>query len=329
VSDPQTLCLALPVLGTSKINAKISLVPDAVIEVSHLKKTYGSLTAVEDISFDVHRGEIFGMVGPNGAGKTTTIECMEGMRKADGGAIRILGLDPATEERALRQRIGVQLQQSALHDRMKVWEAMDLFSDLYPKPVPWEPLLEQLGLAEKRDSYFSKLSGGQKQRLFIALALIGDPELVFLDELTTGLDPHARHAMWDLVRDVRARGKVVFLTTHFMEEAERLCDRVAIVDHGKVVALDTPAKLIASLGGSNRVVFSTDADVTALIRDCEGVRAVERIAERTIVGGDGDMLVVNVVTALVKAGVRFRDLRTEQPKLEDVFLALTGQEMRD
>jgi ABC-2 type transport system ATP-binding protein len=304
-------------------------VSDPVIQVEHLRKTYGAVTAVQDISFEVHAGEIFGMVGPNGAGKTTTIECMEGMRQADGGKLRILGLDPTADERALRLRIGVQLQQSALHDRMKVWEAMDLFSDFYRHPVPWEPLLEQLGLTEKRDAFFSKLSGGQKQRLFIALALVGDPELVFLDELTTGLDPHARHAMWDLVRGVRARGKVVFLTTHFMEEAEMLCDRVAIVDHGKVVALDTPARLIAGLGGGNRVVFAADNDVSGLMQGLEGVRLVETIGERTIVGGDGDMLVVNVVTALVKAGVRFRDLRTEQPKLEDVFLALTGQEMRD
>jgi len=301
---------------------------DPVIQVEHLRKTYGSLVAVEDISFEVHTGEIFGMVGPNGAGKTTTIECMEGMRQADSGTLRILGLDPVKQERELRLRIGVQLQQAAIHDRMRVWEAMDLFASFYPHPAPWEPLLEQLGLTEKRDSYFSKLSGGQKQRLFIALALVGDPELVFLDELTTGLDPHARHAMWDLVRGVRDRGKVVFLTTHFMEEAERLCDRVAIVDHGKVVALDTPEKLVAGLGGGNQVVFSAEGDIPALMRGVEGVRIVENIAGRHIITGDGDMLVVNVVTALVKAGVRFRDLRTEQPNLEDVFLKLTGREMR-
>ncbi len=269
------------------------------------------------------------MVGPNGAGKTTTIECMEGMRRPDGGRIRVLGLDPAVQERELRLRIGVQLQQAAIHDRMRVWEAMDLFSSFYPRPAPWEPLLEQLGLTEKRNDYFSKLSGGQKQRLFIALALVGDPELVFLDELTTGLDPHARHAMWDLVRGVRARGKVVFLTTHFMEEAERLCDRVAIVDHGRVVAIDTPGNLVASLGGGNRVVFSADADVLALMQGVEGVRLVENIAGRHIVTGDGHMLVVKVVTCLVKAGVKFRDLRTEPPNLEDVFLKMTGREMRD
>jgi ABC-2 type transport system ATP-binding protein len=301
---------------------------DLVIQVARLRKTYGSLVAVEDISFEVHAGEIFGMVGPNGAGKTTTIECMEGMRQADSGTLRILGLDPVKQERELRLRIGVQLRQAAIHDRMRVWEAMDLFANFYPHPAPWEPLLEQLGLIEKRDSYFSKLSGGQKQRLFIALALVGDPELVFLDELTTGLDPHARHAMWDLVRGVRDRGKVVFLTTHFMEEAERLCDRVAIVDHGKVVALDTPEKLVAGLGGGNQVVFSAEGDIPALMRGVEGVRIVENIAGRHIITGDGDMLVVNVVTALVKAGVRFRDLRTEQPNLEDVFLKLTGREMR-
>jgi ABC-2 type transport system ATP-binding protein len=198
---------------------------DTIVKVESLRKTYGATVAVDGVSFEVREGEIFGMVGPNGAGKTTTIECLEGLRKPDAGTVRVLGVDPQAEGRALRLRLGMQLQSSNLPDRMKVWEALDLYSSFYPRAADWKELLVQLGLEEKRNAPFAKLSGGQKQRLFIALALLPDPALVFLDELTTGLDPQARHVIWDLVRDVRAKGKTVFLTTHFMEEAEKLCDR--------------------------------------------------------------------------------------------------------
>ncbi|MBK9096295.1 MAG: ABC transporter ATP-binding protein [Anaerolineae bacterium] len=236
---------------------------DTVVHVEGLRKLYGATVAVDDVSFEVRAGEIFGMVGPNGAGKTTTIECLEGLRKPDHGTIRVLGLDPQREGQTLCLRTGMQLQQSNLPDRMKVWEALDLYSSFYPKAADWKELLAQLGLEEKRNAFFAKLSGGQKQRLFIALALLPDPQLVFLDELTTGLDPQARHTIWDLVRDVRAQGKTVLLTTHFMEEAERLCDRVAILDHGRIVALDTPAALIRNLGVEERVVFNLDGTLPA------------------------------------------------------------------
>ncbi|MGA9351030.1 MAG: ABC transporter ATP-binding protein [Anaerolineae bacterium] len=308
------------------------------ITVENLRKVYGDpsagsgrcLVAVDSIAFEVHEGEIFGMVGPNGAGKTTTIECIEGLRRPDGGGARVLGMNPQRDGYELRERIGVQLQEATLPDRIKVWEALDLFAAFYRRSVDWRPLLEQLGLAEKRNSSFGKLSGGQKQRLFIALALLNDPELVFLDELTTGLDPQARRAMWDLVRNIRQRGKTVFLTTHFMEEAERLCDRVAIIDHGKIVALDTPENLISSLGAENRVVFSLTGRLDEeLLHAIPSVTRVEQIGERVVVYGQGDGLVSGVVNALEAGGVRFRDLRTEQPTLEDVFLALTGREMRD
>ena len=269
------------------------------------------------------------MVGPNGAGKTTTIECLEGLRRPDGGTIQVLGLDPLRDRYQLRERIGVQFQSAALPDRIKVWEALDLFAAFYRRSVDWQPLLEQMGLAEKRDAYFAKLSGGQKQRVFIALALVNNPELVFLDELTTGLDPQARRAMWDQVRSIRERGTTVFLTTHFMEEAERLCDRVAIIDHGKIVALDTPQNLIDSLGAENRVVFEVDAHLDEeSLRAVPGVVRVERIGERVVVYGQKDGLVSGVVNALETGGIRFENLRTEQPTLEDVFLALTGKEMR-
>ena len=216
----------------------------AVIEVDGLVKRYGSATAVKGVSFSVNSGEIFGVVGPNGAGKTSTIECLEGLRRPDGGTVRVLGLDPGGQGPALRQRIGVQLQQAALPDRIKVWEALDLFASYYDRSVDWNALLEEWGLSQKRNAAFSSLSGGQQQRLFIALALVNDPEIVFLDELTTGLDPHARRATWNLIVRLRERGVTVVLVTHFMDEAEHLCDRVAVIDAGELIALGTPALLV-------------------------------------------------------------------------------------
>jgi ABC-2 type transport system ATP-binding protein len=304
-----------------------------IVQVEKLRKTYGATVAVDDISFEVREGEIFGMVGPNGAGKTTTIECLEGLRKPDRGTIRVLGVDPQRESQTLRTRTGMQLQQSNLPERMKVWEALDLYSSFYPKAADWEELLKQLGLEEKRNTPFSKLSGGQKQRLFIALALLPNPQLVFLDELTTGLDPQARHAIWDLVRDVRSKGKTILLTTHFMEEAECLCDRVAILDHGRIVALDTPAALIRNLEAEERVVFSVDGSLPAAFEKTLAVAArVEIQGERVVVHGkDGRKvpLVSEVVGQLTELGIQFHDLRTEQPTLEDVFLSLTGREIRE
>jgi ABC-2 type transport system ATP-binding protein len=306
---------------------------DTIVQVEKLRKTYGATVAIDEVSFEVKEGEIFGMVGPNGAGKTTTIECLEGLRKPDRGTVRVLGVDPQQNSRILRERAGMQLQQSNLPDRMKVWEALDLYASFYPKPVNWKELLVQLGLEEKRNAPFSKLSGGQKQRLFIALALLPDPQLVFLDELTTGLDPQARHAIWELVRDVRAKGKTVLLTTHFMEEAEKLCDRVAILDHGKIVALDTPEALIRNLGVEERIIFSVDGTLPAdFDQSLSGAVRIEVQGERVIVHGKNGRqvpLVSEVVGLLSARGIHFRDLRTEQPTLEDVFLNLTGREMRE
>src|ERR1700688_1246044 len=218
--------------------------PGPVIQVRGIRKAYGATVAVSDVSFEVNEGEIFGLIGPNGAGKTTTMECVEGVRRPDRGAISVLGLDPFRDVYRLQNLIGVQLQQAQLQKRIKVWEAVDLWASLYSKAVDGNRLLEQLGLANKRDAWFMTLSGGQKQRLFIALALINDPEVVFLDELTTGLDPQSRRAIWDLVRGIRERGKTVFLTTHLMEEAERLCDRVAIIEHGRIIDIDSPENLV-------------------------------------------------------------------------------------
>jgi len=305
---------------------------NTVVHVEKLRKTYGETVAVADVSFEVYAGEIFGMVGPNGAGKTTTIECLEGLRKPDQGTIRVLGVDPQRESHILRERTGIQLQQSNLPDRMKVWEALDLYASFYPKAADWKKLLAQLGLEEKRNAPFAKLSGGQKQRLFIALAILPDPQLVFLDELTTGLDPQARHAIWDLVRDVRAQGKTVFLTTHFMEEAERLCGRVAVLDHGRIVALDTPAALIHNLDAEERVIFNVDGALPVGFENALPHAArLEVQGKQVIVHGKNGRqvpLVSEVVSLLTSQGVAFRDLRTEQPNLEDVFLSLTGREMR-
>ena len=302
----------------------------SVVQVCALRKTYGSTIAVDDVSFEVRRGEIFGLIGPNGAGKTTTMECVEGLRRPDRGAISVLGLDPRRDAYALQNRIGVQLQEAQLQKRIKVREAVGLWAALYRKPVDGAGLLEQLGLRDKREAWFMTLSGGQKQRLFIALALINDPEVVFLDELTTGLDPQARRAIWDLVRGIRAKGKTVFLTTHLMEEAERLCDRVAIVDHGRTVDIGTPAELVLR-HCPERTVYVTTTDPTAgeSLGALPGIRAVDMDGPLFTIRGSGGNLVTQVIGCLAEHRIRVDDFRTEVPTLEDVFLKLTGHSIRD
>ena len=304
--------------------------PHPVVQVSGIRKKYGALVAVDDVSFDVHEGEIFGLIGPNGAGKTTTMEAVEGLRPIDRGAITVLGLDPIRDVYALQDRIGVQLQAAQLQKRITVWEALDLWASLYRNPVDGNRLLEQLGLAEKRNAWFMTLSGGQKQRLFIALALINDPQLVFLDELTTGLDPQARRAIWDLVRGIRARGKTVFLTTHLMEEAERLCDRVAIIEHGRIVEIETPERLVAKHCPERTVVLRTaDPDADARFRAIPRVESVTRQDDRVTIQGSGETFVTSVIQCLSEAGIQVTDFRTVHPTLEDVFLKLTGRSIRD
>jgi len=300
-----------------------------VIEVRNLYKAYDGVTVVDDVSFNVDEGEIFGIIGPNGAGKTTTIESVIGLRKPDGGSVSVLGLDPQTEARKLGNRIGTQLQEAALPERMKVWEALDLYASFYEKTVPWEPLVEQWGLAEKRNTQFGGLSGGQKQRLFILLALLNDPQIVFLDELTTGLDPQARRATWDLIRAIREQGKTVVLITHFMDEVEALADRVAVIDHGRVIAVDTPDDLIASLNRETKVLFSVpNGFQAARLESVSGVSAVNQHGRQITVSGNGPIL-ANVAAALAQHNIAPADLRVEQANLEDVFLRLTGREMRD
>ncbi len=305
---------------------------DTVVIVERLSKAYGATIAVDEISFDVHQGEIFGIVGPNGAGKTTTIECLEGLRKPDRGQVTVLNVDPQLESHYIHLHTGMQLQQSNLPERMKVWEALDLYSSFYPNPADWQQLLVELGLEDKRNSPFAKLSGGQKQRLFIALALLPNPQLIFLDELTTGLDPQARHTIWDLVRRVREQGKTILLTTHYMEEAEHLCDRVAIIDHGRVVALDTPAELVRCHGGGESLSFTVDAPLPAAFLDKMAERGHIDLQGNTVVlrgNGSQAALVSDVVLLLTSLGVQFHDLRSEGATLEDVFMKLTGRELKD
>lgn len=299
------------------------------ISVENLAKAYGPLRAVDGVSFEVYEHEIFGIVGPNGAGKTTTVECLEGLRLPSAGSIRVLGLDPTVEGYKLRQLIGIQLQEGKFPDKIKAKEALELFASFYPHSLPAGLLLEQVGLQDKANAYYDNLSGGQKQRLAIALALVHDPQLVFFDELTTGLDPQARRAMWGLVASIRQAGKTVILVTHFMEEAERLCDRVAIIDQGKIVALDTPANLIRRLEGGLRVSFTVDdPGIAARLEKISGCRL--SLSNGQITSQCTDYRVVGeVIRVLGENGCDFRDFTVSKATLDDVFLAITGKEMRE
>ena len=305
--------------------------PEAVLSVEGLTKRYGSLVAVDAISFQIPRGETFGIVGPNGAGKTTTLEMIEGLRTPDAGRITLLGLDAVRQRRAVQERIGVQLQSQALWPELTVEETLKTFRALFRRRVPLEGLLERFSLVDKRRSLARALSGGQKQRLSVATALVNDPEAVFLDEPTTGLDPQARHSFWDLIRDMRRQGKTVIVTTHYMEEAEALCDRVAIMDQGRIMALDTPRQLIRGLAFDNTVECSFAGPV-------ERERLLALPAVRDVRSEDGAyFLFTNDVSATLgglmgladNSGQRVQGLQVRTATLEDVFISLTGRRLRD
>ncbi|WP_335987121.1 ABC transporter ATP-binding protein [Glycomyces sp. MUSA5-2] len=297
----------------------------AIIEVENLVKHYGEQRAADGVSFTVDEGEIFGILGPNGAGKTTTVECVEGLRARDAGRVSVMGLDPARDVKELRQVLGIQLQESRLPDRMRVGEALDLYRSFYRSPADPGRLIDSLGLGAKRKTPFGKLSGGQQQRLSIALALIGNPRVAVLDELTTGLDPQARRDTWDLIEQVRDSGVTIVLVTHFMDEAERLCDRLAVIDAGKVVAVDTPAGLTARVSAEQRVRFRPSADFPdALLLDLPEVAAVERNGSQVVVAGSGNLLQA-VASVLARNHIVAADLRVEQVSLDDAFVALTGK----
>jgi ABC-2 type transport system ATP-binding protein len=297
----------------------------AVIEVYNLHKRYREVVAVDDVSFAVEPGEIFGILGPNGAGKTTTVECVSGLRHPDRGSVEVLGLDPRRDRDEIRELVGVQLQESQLPERMRVREALDLYASFYRNPADATTLLERLGLSGKRDAMFRELSGGQRQRLSIALALIGTPRVAILDELTTGLDPNARREVWSLIQDIKDRDVTVVLVTHFMEEAERLCDRVAVIDAGRVVAIDSPSGLVSGVGAEQRIHFRTsvpfDERALAALPEVSGVR---RDGARLTVTGWGDVL-ASVVSLLARQGVIAEGLRLEQASLDDAYAALTGR----
>ena len=310
-------------------HARLSLV-SAVITVEQLHKRYGDFVAVDDVSFSVEEGEIFGILGPNGAGKTTSIECIQGLRHADGGDVRVLGLDPKHDLSAIRQRVGSQLQDSALPGRLTVAEALELFGAFADRPVPADELISRWRLEEQRNQSFDSLSGGQRQRLFIALAFVNSPEVVFLDELTQGLDPEARRATWELIREIRAGGTTVVLVTHFMDEAEQLCDRLAVVDGGRVIATDTPQGLIEGAGMSSIVRFTSDAADLGWLEHLDVVDSVERsgaAGASVTVRGQGAVLAL-VAAELVGRGIAPVDLRVERPTLEDAFLELAGRKDR-
>ncbi|MCZ0986818.1 ABC transporter ATP-binding protein [Streptomyces diastatochromogenes] len=297
-----------------------------VIEVTDLRKSYGGRAAVDGVSFAVEEGEIFGILGPNGAGKTTTVECVEGLRVPDAGRVRVAGLDPVADQEQVARVLGAQLQQSELQPKLTVREALELYAAFYPRPADWRPLAERLGLTPKLDSRFARLSGGQQQRLFIALALIGDPRIVVLDELTTGLDPRARRDTWHLIEDVRTSGVTVLLVTHFMEEAQRLCDRIAVIDKGQVAALDTPTGLIRRSAGATVVSFTPSAPLAE--PDLYALPALASVEHRdgriTLTGTDET--VNAVISLLARHHVTAHQLRVTDATLDDAFLDLTKEE---
>jgi ABC-2 type transport system ATP-binding protein len=297
----------------------------SIIEVQDLVKRYGDRLAVDGVSFTVEEGEIFGILGPNGAGKTTTVESIAGLRTPDSGTIKVLGLDPRLDRVAVVQLLGVQLQESELPEQIKVWEALDLFASFYHRPANWEQLVVELGLEQQRATAFGKLSGGQKQRLSIALALVGNPTIAILDELTTGLDPQARRDTWQLIADVRARGVTVVLVTHFMEEAERLCDRIALIDGGRIVALDTPAGIVRLARLDQRVQFRPSMPFDErLLTDLAEVHRVTWNGPTVTVAGTSNLLQA-VTSVIARNQIVAHDLRLQQADLDDAFVALTGR----
>lgn len=298
----------------------------AIIEVERLGKRYGSTVAVEELSFSVAAGEIFGLLGPNGAGKTTAVECIAGLTRPDAGHVQVAGIDPLTAHSELTRVLGVQLQESGLPDKIRVGEAIELFAGFHEQPSDAAALMRDLGLDSLRGRYYGKLSGGQKQRLSIALALIGNPKVAILDELTTGLDPAARRDTWHLIEQVRDRGVTILLVTHFMEEAEHLCDRVGIMAHGRLAALGSPAELTAATGGALRTRFRpVPAIDPKRLLSCDGVRSAQSIGDEIEVLGDGEAL-QSIMSALTSMGVQAQDVRVEQSTLDEAFLAITAED---
>ncbi|HEY5563664.1 MAG TPA: ABC transporter ATP-binding protein [Clostridiaceae bacterium] len=301
-----------------------------VIEVTQLTKIYGKINAVDQISFNVKKGEIFGMLGPNGAGKTTTIECIIGLKKYEQGIVNVVGLNPLKDRNALYGKIGVQLQETSFQDKIKVKEICSLFESFYKNPYPYEKLIDKFGLKEKLNSYVDNLSGGQKQKLSIILALIPNPEIVFLDELTTGLDPQARQDMWKYVKELKEEGRTVFMTTHYMEEAEYLCDRICIIKKGKIIALDTVENIIISSGLETEIIFEAEQDITNLLsNELEHVSKFTRDDHKYIVYSQNDGVLGKLVYMLETKKISYKNLNIKRPTLDDTFLKLIDEKVEE
>jgi ABC-2 type transport system ATP-binding protein len=304
---------------------------DTVIQVNALRKTYGKFVALDDISFTVQKGEIFGILGPNGAGKTTTVEIIEGLRKPDSGSVSLCGIDALRETLRIKELIGVQLQSTSLYDNIRVKEAVKVFSNYYHRSLPTDSILEEVSLIDKSRSPVSSLSGGQKQRLCIALALVNDPEVIFLDEPTTGLDPQARHNVWSIVEQLRDRGKTIILTTHYMEEAEELCRHVAIIDRGRIIAMDTPANLINDAKLNSLIEFSSSRPLNGISAKIPGIQQItDGHTHRYSISTQKVTMILNDLTSLCyENNIELESISVRTATLEDVFLSLTGRKLRE
>jgi ABC-2 type transport system ATP-binding protein len=304
---------------------------NSILQVENLVKCYGDVEAVRGVSFNVEEGEVFGLLGPNGAGKTSTVEVLEGLRIPDGGRVSVCGFDPQKNPQELKHEIGAALQSTSLPDKLKVMEALRLFSSFYKRKRSPEELLKRFGLEEKRDAFYSQLSGGQKQRLALAMALVNDPKLLFLDEPTSGLDPQVRREIYDIIEELKAEKKTILMTTHYIEEAERLCDRVAIIDHGKVIALGTPRELKAHAGGMTRIeVRLSKPETDAALKTLEGVSESRQVGDTYVLHSHRPpQAIVSLVKYLEAQGNELVSLEIATPSLEDVFIELTGRRLRD
>ncbi len=302
-----------------------------IIEVNNLEKKYGDVNAVNGVSFNVEQGEVFGILGPNGAGKTTTVEMTEGLRKPNAGSIKVCNIDALKEPQRIKEVIGVQLQATSLYDNIRVKEALDLFGSYYQKSLPSEQIMEEVSLTEKKNSQVSKLSGGQKQRLSVGLALVNDPEVIFLDEPTTGLDPQARHNIWSIVEKLRERGKTVVMTTHYMEEAEQLCRRLAIIDQGKIIAMDTPENLINKAGLATSIEFTASQELDGLAKNFPGICKVNHGSDRkySVTTKTVAMILKDLTNLCYDNHIELENISVRQATLEDVFLAMTGRKLRE
>jgi ABC-2 type transport system ATP-binding protein len=302
-----------------------------IIEVDNLTKKYGTVTAVNGVSFSVEQGEVFGILGPNGAGKTTTVEIIEGLRKPDSGSIKVCDIDAIKEHGRIKEIIGVQLQATSIYDNIRVKEAIELFGNYYRKSVPARQILEEVSLTDKSNSRVSALSGGQKQRLSVGLALVNDPEVLFLDEPTTGLDPQARHNIWSIVENLRNRGKTVVMTTHYMEEAEHLCGRLAVIDNGKIIAMGTPDSLINRAGLDTSIEFSASRELNGIASRIPGLQKIPNGgAHKYEVKSSGVSRILNDLTNLCfENNIELENISVRRVTLEDVFLAMTGRKLRE